>query len=297
MIEDIYAFCIIAKHKSFSKAARELELSTPVITRRLSRLEKTLNTRLLHRTTRKVTLTEAGLLYFSEVSDILNALEASKEAVKSLSSQVSGTLKICMPVSLSQCFVIPAMKKFLTQYPNLKIRIRNGHHALDLLHHGFDLVIQCGELVSSSYHYKKIATMKKVMCASQDYLEKYGFPQTLDDLNAHNCLHHHHEIYNKHWIVHENNRYKEIPIQGNIQVENPADLKRLAIDGVGIAYLPLYYVHNELKSGKLISVLDSFQLLDHHLYAVYPTKKYLAKKTHIFLNFLIELLKPVVNLD
>src|SRR5690242_9720264 len=101
MIEDIYAFCTIAKHESFSKAARELGLSAPVVTRRLSRLEEALATRLLNRTTRSVTLTEAGALFYGEVSDILHALEASKESIKSLTTQISGTLKVGIPASLS----------------------------------------------------------------------------------------------------------------------------------------------------------------------------------------------------
>lgn len=282
MIEDINVFCAIAKHQSFSKAARELEISTPVITRRLVRLEQQLETRLLNRTTRQVTLTEAGSLFYSEVSDILQALEASKESMKSLTTQVSGTLKIGIPVSLSQCYVVPALKEFLKQYPKLKLQIVNGSHLLNLLHNGFDLVIQCGELPPSSYYYKKIVTMKKVLCAAPDYLKKHGYPNSLEALSSHNCLYLCENIH-KTWAIRDKGKIKEIQISGNVQVDNPSELKRLAVDGLGITYLAAYFIQNELKSGKLVSILDQYQPPDYSLYAVYPTKKFLAKKnTGIF---------------
>jgi len=295
MIEDIYAFCTIAKYESFSKAARELGLSPPVITRRLSRLEETLATRLLNRTTRKVTLTEAGALFYNEVNDILHALEASKESIKSLTTQVSGTLKVGIPASLSRYYVIPEMKNFLEKYPNLKVQFMSGNHLLNLLHNGYDLVIQCGELPPSSYYFRKIVTMKKVICASKNYLEKFGSPTTLEELSSHNCLHFSFDHMNKTWAVRDKDKIKEIPIDGNIFVDSPSDMKQLAIDGVGIAYLPAYFIHEELKTGKLISILDQFQPIDHSLYAVYPTKKYLAKKTQVFLDFITELLVKVVQ--
>jgi LysR family transcriptional regulator, regulator for bpeEF and oprC len=295
MLEDIHVFCSIAKHQSFSKAARELDISTPVITRRLSRLEKTLDARLLNRTTRKVTLTEAGNLFYTEVTDILQLLEASKENVKSVTSQIAGTLKVAMPTSLSQCYVVPALQGFLEKYPNLKIHLVSGNYLLNLLHEGFDLVIQCGELPNSNYYYKKIASMKKIICASPDYLKKNGEPKNLDDLKDHNCLRFYDRIQHHPWTVCENGKIKEINIDGNIFVNNAIELKCLAKHGIGIAYLPAYFIHDELMKGNLVSILDQYQPADYNLYAVYATKKYLAKKTQLFLNFISELLQEVIE--
>jgi LysR family transcriptional regulator for bpeEF and oprC len=294
MLEDIHVFCSIAKHQSFSKAARELEISTPVITRRLSRLERTLDTRLLNRTTRQVTLTEAGNIFFTEVTDILQLLEASKENVKSVTSQIAGTLKVAMPTSLSQCYVAPALKGFLEKYPNLKVHMVSGNYLLNLLHEGFDLVIQCGELPNSSYHYKKIAAMKKVICASPSYLQKHGEPKELNDLKDHNCLQFYDMVHCP-WAVRENGKVREISVDGNIFVNNSIELKSLAKNGIGIAYLPAYFVHDDLIKGDLVSILEQYQPADYNLYAVYPTKKYLAKKTQVFLEFVSELLKEVIE--
>jgi DNA-binding transcriptional LysR family regulator len=297
VLEDIQVFCTIAKHQSFSKAARELSISPPVITRRLLRLEKALNARLLNRTTRQVTLTEAGNLFYSEVTDILQLLDASKENVKSLTTQVAGTLKVAMPVSLSQFYVVPALKDFLKKYPHLKIQIVSGHgnQLLNLLQEGFDLVIQCGELPNSSYHARKIATMKKVICASPEYLSKHGNPKELADLKYHNCLQFNDNTVTYPWAISMDGKIKEVAVSGNLIVNNSIELKNLVIDGVGIGYLPAYFVHDELVNGKLVSILENYQLANYNLYAVYTNKEYLAKKTQLFLDFVTNLLRKVIQ--
>lgn len=296
MLEDIQVFCIIAKHQSFSKAARELNISAPVITRRLSRLEKTLSARLLNRTTRQVTLTEAGSKFYEEVTDILQLLDASKENIKKTTNQIAGTLKVAMPISLSQSYIAPALNDFLEKYPHLKIQIFNGNHLLNLLNEGFDLVIYCGELPNSNYYARKIATMKKVICVSPAYLSKYGEPKELEDFKNHNCLQFYENVAHP-WSVYVNGKIKEIQVSGNVLVNNSIELKTLAMKGVGIAYLPAYFIHEELASGKLVSILDKYQPTNYNLYAVYSTKEYLAKKTQVFMDFITELLKKVGLVD
>src|SRR5579872_3484867 len=288
MLEDISAFCAIAKYQSFAKAARELGVSTPVVTRRLARLENSLEVRLLNRTTRQVSLTDAGQVFFTEVSEVLQALEASKENVKLTASQISGTLKVALPSSLNECYVIPALSDFLKKYPQLRIELMSGGH-LNLLNNGYDLVILCGQLPHSSFYYKKLHTTRKIICASPDYLKQYGTPKKLDDLRNHNCLgvHDHFQSY---WKVKDKGEEKEILVSGNVQVNNGIDLKNLAVSGAGIVYVPAYLVYDEINSGRLVSILDQYQSADYSLYAVYPAKKYLAKKTQVFLNFIEELL-------
>lgn len=294
MLEDIQVFCTIAKHQSFSKAARELSISAPVITRRLSRLEKTLSARLLNRTTRKVTLTEAGNKFYTEVTDILQLLNASKENIKNVTSQIAGTLRVAMPSSLSQSYVAPALNHFLEKYPHLKIQIFTGNHLLNLLNEGFDLVIHCGELPNSNYYARKIATMRKVICASPDYLRKHGEPKELEDFKNHNCLQFYENAVHP-WSVYHNDKIKEIQVNGTVFVNNAIELKTLATHGVGIAFLPAYFIHEELVSGKLVSILEKYQPADYNLYAVYSTKEYLTKKTQVFMDFITELLRKVID--
>ncbi|MDR3477003.1 MAG: LysR family transcriptional regulator [Gammaproteobacteria bacterium] len=287
MLEDISAFCAIVKFKSFSKAAKELGISKPVISRRIMRLEKQLDTRLLQRTTRKVALTEEGDLYYKEVSEILLALETSKKNIKSLNKEVSGTLKIGAPASISNLYLTQFINKFITEYPNLKIQIVNGNHLFDLLNNGFDLVIYCGELPNSSYHYKKIGTWKKITCASSEYLKKYNTPKIPQDLQGHNCLDHYDNI-NRTWKFSEKGTINELQIKGNILTNSSMDLKNLAVNHIGVAYLPDFTISSELKNKKLISILSQYQLPSLGIYAVYPTNKFLSKKTEVFIKFLTQ---------
>lgn len=288
MLEDINVFCAIAKHQSFAKAARELEISTAGVTRRLARLEETLDARLLNRTTRRVTLTEAGQLFYVEVLDILQSLEATKESVKSLTYKISGSLKVGLPLSFSNIHITHSLGHFVAQYPNLRLQINTGFNQLHLLSNGFDVVIHCGELPSSSYHYKKLGSMKKIICASPAYFKKHGTPKLPEDLQSHNCLGINEETQT--WKLCVNNQIKEILVQGNIQINNALDLRNLAIEGVGIVCLPYYFVNQELENGLLVSVLEENLLCNHSLYAVYPSNKFLNKKTELFIKFITNLL-------
>ncbi|MDR3490973.1 MAG: LysR family transcriptional regulator [Gammaproteobacteria bacterium] len=285
MLEDISAFCAIVKFKSFSKAAKELGISKPVMSRRIARLEKKLDTRLLQRTTRSVTLTEEGNLYHKEVSEILLALEASKKNIKSLNKEVSGTLKIGSPVSISNLYITQFINKFMIEYPNLKIQIVNGNHLFDLLDNGFDLVIYCGELPNSSYHYKKLGTWEKIICATPEYLKKHNTPKIPQDLQNHNCLDHY-DNANRTWKFLEKGKINELQVEGNILINSSMDLKNLAINHMGIVNLPSFTISDELKNQKLIPVLSKYKLPALGIYAVYPTNKFLSKKTEVFMKFL-----------
>jgi DNA-binding transcriptional LysR family regulator len=291
MLEDISVFTAIAKHQSFAKAARELELSTPVVTRRMARLEETLGARLLHRTTRQVTLTEAGALFYDEVKDIIDALDATKESVKSLSCKVTGTLRIGLPTPLSLCYVSKTLHQFLEEYPALKIQIETGSNLLGLLNNGFDLIIKCGDLPDSSFHYKKLGTVRNIICASPNYLKKHGMPTKIEDLKAHNCLGND-GSFSRSWTFKAKSKQKEILVSGNLTANSHIELRNLAENDLGIIHMPLYIVNNQLQSGALVSILDEYPV-NRDLFAVYPTNKFLNKKTQLFLNYLTDILSAV----
>lgn len=289
LIEDITIFCAIAKHKSFSKAALELHISPSIVTRRLSRLEKKLDVRLLNRTTRLVTLTEAGQLYHDEVRTLLEALEVTNKNIKSLKKNISGVLKIGLPVSISHFYVTPHLHELLIRFPALKIHIVHGNHLLDLLGNGFDLVMQCGELPNSNFHYKKLGLWEKVICASPEYLEKNGTPINPADLMHHNCLDHA-DNYNVNWLFEEKGEVKKIPVTGNACINSSIDLCNLAVSGLGIVYLPSFTVKHKLVTKELISILDCYRPPSLPMYLVYPTNQYLSQKTRVFIDFMSEIL-------
>lgn len=294
MLEDISVFCACAEHKSFSQAARQLDISAAVVTRRIARLEKSLDTRLLHRTTRQVSLTEAGQAFYAEVSDLLQALEASKKTAKSFNQEVTGTLKIGIPASIGYLHVSQALHRFAQQYPQLKIQIVQGNHLLDLLRNGFDIVIHCGELPDSNFYYQKLGDWKKIICAAPNYLKKFGLPKT-PDFTQHQCLDHY-DNFQRTWKFKIDGKIKNVMINADIYVNSSLDLKNLATQGLGIAYLPSFTVYHELKAGRLISILEEYQPPVLGMYAVYPSHQYLSKKTKLFLDFIADTLKPVFTI-
>lgn len=289
MLEDISAFCVVAEHKSFSKAARQLEISAAVVTRRIMRLEKFLGARLLQRSTRHVNLTEAGQIYYSQVRDALTTLENSKKMVKNLTEEVTGTLKVGLPASLSYLHITPALHQFTKKFPQLKIQIVHGNHLLDLLSNGFDMVIHCSKLPDSNFYYKKIGEWKKIICASPAYLKKHGVPKIPQELSLHQCVDHYDNSVRV-WKFKVGNKIEEVMINANIYVNSSMDLKNLAVQGAGIAYLPSFTVYHELKAGRLISILENYQPPSIDMLAVYPSREYLNKKTKLFLDFLAKVL-------
>jgi DNA-binding transcriptional LysR family regulator len=243
----------------------------------------------MHRTTREVTLTEAGQLYYEEVSNILDALEVSNKNVRSLSKEITGTLKIGLPASLSHLYVTQHLHEFVAQFPNLKIHIVHGNHLVDLVSNGFDLILHCGELPDSSFYYKKVGLWEKITCASPAYLKKAGTPIQPEDLSIYNCLDHA-DNFHFSWPFQKKGKIYRVPVSGNIRVNSSMDLCNLTVAGLGFAYLPSFSIAHKLKTGELVSVLDNYRPAALGMYLVYPTNKYISKKTQVFITFLTKLL-------
>lgn len=292
MLEDISAFQEVARHKSFTKAAQHLALSIPVVTRRLARLEQTLSVRLLQRTTRHVHLTEAGEIFLSEVSDVLQALEASKETIKGLTHAISGTLKVGLPVNMSHLYVTPVLHQFMELYPNIQIHLMTGDYLLDLLKQGFDLVIHCGPLSDSNFYFEKLGVWRKIFCAAPSYLEKYGVPQTIEELKQHNCIDHY-ENFDRSWEYQQGKRIKKIVVNGNVRAHSNPEIKNLVQSGLGIGYLGKCSLYRELQEGSLVPILQNYETPAVGTYAVYPHKKFLNQKTRVFIDFIAKILSPV----
>lgn len=292
MLEDIITFRTIIQQKSLTKASKELGLSAPVVTRRLARLEKSLNIQLIQRTTRRIHLTEAGEVFFAHINDVLNALEAGKDAIKNLSKDVAGTLKVGLPASISYLYVTKMLYKFTARYPNLNIHIVTGNHLLESLNNGFDLVIHAGILPNSSFYYKKLSSWKKVFCASPHYLGKHDIPKHPEELQQHNCIDHY-DNFDKSWTYKENGELKKIKVHGNIRTDNNFDIKQLALSGIGIAYLSKCTIYEEIKQKRLVSILENYQASELGTYAVYPSKHFISKKTEVFLEFISNLLASI----
>jgi LysR family transcriptional regulator for bpeEF and oprC len=285
MLEDIEIFINVVEQMSFSKAARKLKLSAPIVTRHIAKMESHLGVRLLQRNTRQVSLTEAGALFYENCLNLLHTYSASVKQVRSLSHEVVGTLKIGLPASISYFFITTFLHQFIKKYPNLKIDIVNGNHLIDLLSSGFDLVIHCGELSDSSLFCKKIGEWSKVTCASPKYLKSKGTPKNPEDLRHHNCLDHYDNRDNT-WKYLIKDEMQAAQVNGNIRSNTSMDLKNLAVSGLGIVYLPSFTIREEIKMGTLKPILTSYQVPALSVYAVYPSGRYLSNKVKLFIEFI-----------
>lgn len=291
MLENMRAFTRVIDKQGFAKAARDLGVSTPVITRRINELEKELGVKLIQRSTRKLSVTEAGQLFYERAKEIIYSLDTAKAAALSLKDNVSGVIKIGIPASINHLYLMPALPSFLKKYPALKIEIIQGNHLLDLLDKGFDLVLHCGELPDSSYHFRKLGEWTKITCASPAYFKKYKKPKTPHDLEKYNCLDHA-DNRSHAWGYQINSKYQYFLINGNIKANSSIDLKTLALAGLGIAYLPSFTIWPELREKKLVSVLEQFNPKSLGMYVIYPSKQFMNKKISLFLDFLEELMQP-----
>lgn len=285
MLNDAEIFIQVAELKSFSKAAKKLNLAPPIVTRHIAKLEKELAIRLFQRSTRHVSLTEAGKLFYEHALQLLEIYQHSVKQVKSFGKEIIGTLKIGLPHTISQLYVIPALNHFLKKYPGLRVEIVTGNHLLDLLSNGFDLIIHCGEIHDSRFHAKLLGQWSKITCASPDYLKKNKAPKTPFDLKQHRCLDHFDNI-DRRWRYLIEKTPQAVPVEGCLSINSSLGLKEAALSGMGITYLPNFVVKKELASGELKPLLEKYQLPALNMYVIYPSKQYLSQKTKAFIEFL-----------
>jgi len=218
-------------------------------------------------------------------------LDAAKSAVTALKDTISGTIKVGIPASLNHLYLIPALPALLKKYPKLRIEIIQGNHLLDLLDQGFDLVLHCGELPDSNYHFRKLSEWTKITCATPAYFKKHKKPKTPIDLIKYNCLDHA-DNKSHSWGYQINGKKHAILINGNVRANSSNDLKTLALADLGIAYLPSFTIWPELGSKKLIAVLNEFNPKPLGMYVVYPSKQFMSKKIKLFIDFLEQMIKP-----
>lgn len=285
MLEEIRTFVAVARSKSFSMAAEKLSISTSVVTRRIQFLETELDEILIHRTTRQLSLTSAGTLFYENCIRILDTFDNSKKNLQNLKNPLSGTLKIGIPLSICHLCITPYLNPFLKDHPHLKINIVNGNHLIDLLEDHFDLIIHCGSLPNSNFYYRKLGTWQLTAVASPSYLKQYGTPKTPDDLNKFNCLDHY-DNYDNSWPFLIKEKEKKIFVNGNIRVNSNIILKNLAISDTGICYIPSFTIAPELKNGILVEVLKEYKMKSLEICALYPKDSISNQKAQAFLAFL-----------
>jgi DNA-binding transcriptional LysR family regulator len=284
--EGVTEFVAVAETESFTAAAKQLEISTAQVSRQVSALEKRLATKLLHRTTRKVSVSEAGNIYYQRCRQILEDLETAEDAISDMQSHPTGKLKITAPVTYGEATIAPLVNSFLALYPDLDVEINLSNLKKDLIEEGFDIAIRQGNLADSTMMAKRLSSRTFYVCASPDYLEAHGTPLTPRDLEKHNCL----QSMNDYWYFQKNGKPQNIRLSGNLRSNSGHVLLDAALKGIGIVQLPGDYVcsYTDIDDNRLTILLEDYRAPDQGVWALYPQNRHLSSKVRLLLDYLGE---------
>lgn len=285
-IDHLRLFVRVASTHNISLAGKELDLSPPVASMHINKLEESIGARLVHRTTRKVSLTEEGEALLPYAEEILASVDAARATVGTGKAQPKGTLRITAPASFGRMHLMPALKGFLKKYPDLFVDIRLTDSMVDLVEGGFDVAIRNAELKDSSLIAKKLAKDKRIMCASPDYIAEYGEPNSPKDLKNHQCIN---QTDLDSWVFKTPDGIQPIKVKGSIRVDHGEAVRDAAVNGMGIAMCETWLTYQHLEAGTLVQILDEYPLVDDAaIWAVYPSSRLLAPKVRAFIDHLAE---------
>lgn len=289
----VEAFVEVIRGGSFAAAARQLQVSNSHISRLVSQLEQQLGTQLLYRTTRQIRLTDTGALYFDSCRQLFDGFKEAELLLNHHQGQPAGLLKITAATTFGDRYIAPLVNDFALMYPQIKVSMHFSNRQVDLIDEGFDVGIRMGVLKESTLIARRLCDRKEYLVGSPAYFSRHPAPETLSDLERHNCL-----IGSRgSWLLSQNGSRKDLVVRGNWQANSGPGLLDAALKGMGIAQLPDYYVDEHLASGRLRSVLDSYRYQDTGVWVVYPQQRYLAPKVRFFIDFLVErFAKGVVGL-
>lgn len=282
--EGLCEFVAVVEVDSFTAAAKQLGISTAQVSRQVSALETRLAAKLLYRTTRRVSVTEVGNIYYQHCRQVLDGLDEAERAITNLQSTPTGKLKITAPVTYGERTIAPLVNSFVAKYPGLEVRLHLTNQTLDLIDEGYDLAIRLGKLDDSTMMAKRLASRTQYVCASPDYLSTHGVPHLLSELEQHNCL----QGTLDYWRFQENGNARNIKVKGNIRCNSGRALVNAALKGIGIVQLPDYYVSLSIEHGQLASLLEHLREPDEGVWALYPHNRHLSPKVRMLIDYLGE---------
>ena len=292
-MDSIYGMRILARvveAGGFSAAARQLDLAPSSISRQIQSLEDELGARLFHRTTRKLSLTEAGGIYYERASRILIDVDEAKLAASSADGRPSGVLRLTAPASLARLHIVPAVAVFQQKFPAVNVLLSVTDRQVDLVEEGFDVSLRLGRLSDTSLMARKIGSARRNIFASPIYLEREGPPQAPADLENHSCV-----VFRSHpgrnvWSFRERNRTTKVRVGGKFVADNGEALVSAAVAGLGLILVPRWLASDELEKGRLVTVLAEVPPIpaETPLYALYPHQRHLPPKVRVFIDFFVE---------
>lgn len=287
-LEDMHIFLRVVEMGSITKAAVQMNMAKSAVSKRLSLLEHKLGVKLINRTTRMSSVTEAGQLYYQRSKLILDEVEELNSQTASTKRALEGTLNIAVPLSFGLTHLAPALDIFLQQHTDLKLNINFSDHKIDIVEQGVDLAFRIGELDNSTMQARKIAPVRHVLCASPQYLTAHGEPKVPNDLKQHRVLKYGSSDQSGLKLLSTDGKEQVVHLEPHLMANNGDFLKLFAESNHGITYLPTFIVWQSLANRALVPVLCDYQLPTMHAYAIYPPNRHLPLKVRSLIDFLVE---------
>jgi len=288
-LDAMAVFARVIEAESFSGAARALGLSKSAVSKQVSRLEDRLGLRLLNRTTRRLSLTEAGAAFYQGCQRVVAEAEAAEQAVTHLASAPRGRLRVSAPMSFGVSHVSPALPEFLGRYPELAVDLTLNDRIVDLVEEGFDVGIRIGGLTDSSLVARRLAPNRTVLSAAPAYLQVRGTPRDVGELEDHACLIYSYQATGAAWRLTGPKGDRRFKVSGPLRVNNGDAILAAALGGLGVALLPCFICGEDLRAGRLVRVLPDWEAPpDSAVSAVFPAARHLSPKVRAFIDFLAE---------
>lgn len=291
------AFLQVVESGSFSAASVELGISVASVVRQINSLEGRLGVRLLNRSTRALSLTEAGAIYRKRIDDLVRQLESLKRDISFYQKDVKGLLRVHLRHSVGTHVIVPALPEFLTVHPDLKVEITLTDEREDLIAQGVDVAVWLGSLDDSNLITRKLSRSRRRICCSPGYIAKHGLPAAPEDLAQHNCIVYQAKHYDNTWRLTRDGQTTTVAVSGNLESESSAVLLTSAMNGVGLAMLQEGMVRKAILSGDLIDPFPDYDVsstdADVALYVVYPGSKQTSPKARAFIDFLVRLFRDM----
>lgn len=288
-LTDIAVFAQVVDSGSFTAAAERLSLSKSVISKYVTRLEKRLGARLLNRTTRRLSLTEAGRVFYERSQRGLREIEEAESEVSRLQGEPRGVLRINTPMSFGVLHIAPIIPEFTRRYPELSVDMNLDDRKVDVIQEGFDVSVRISELPDSSLVARRLGPCRHAIVASPEYLARHGTPRAPQQLQDHNIITYRYQESGQEWHFRApGDKPVSVPVSGSIQMNNSLALREALLNGAGITRAPTFVVGKDIKEGRLRPLLTNFETLEVSIYLVFAQRQYLSPKVRAFVDFMAE---------
>jgi len=291
-------FAQVVEAKSFSAAADKLGMSKSLASRHVSALESSLSVKLLNRSTRKLSLTEAGAVFYEHCARIVQEAQLAEEQLTRTQSEPAGLVTVTAVPAFAVRHVLPALSEFYKKYPKIRVKLSCSNRPVDLGEEGFDLGIRVSFSPAPNLVARKLADNRSVLCASPAYLERHGMPRRIDDLHRHDCVLFPPMAPKGAWTLRRGTRKYSVRVAGVFETDEMDVVRAAVAAGVGIGFLPLHMVGDDLKRGQLVPLLRQFRFVpESAIYLVYLPNRTLSSRVRALIDFLVDRFGPTPPWD